>query len=162
MSHVNDRLAALEAGLRRSRIINRLLGVALVGLFTIAATTGGYTPGMDATFGTIWAKKVVVVNEAGTPQATMGCNETGGMVSILNPAGMPQAAMACNETGGVVSILNPAGTPLAAMACYEDGGMVSILNPAGMPLATMGCDKVGGMVSIRNRKGQGRTLTPGP
>ncbi len=141
MSHVNDRLAALEAGLRRSRIINRLLGVALVGMFTIAATTGGYTAGMDARFGTIWAKRVVVANEAGKTLAIMTCGENGGMVGIANLAGKTLASMACSENGGSVSVHNPAGKLQASMTCDEYGN---------------------GSVGAFDRKGLGRTLTPGP
>ena len=41
MSDVDDRLSALEAGRRRSRIINCLLGVALAEMSTIACIWWG-------------------------------------------------------------------------------------------------------------------------
>jgi antitoxin component YwqK of YwqJK toxin-antitoxin module len=64
---------------------------------------------------------------------------------------------------GAVATYQPNGKELVKLNAYENGGIVAVYNKTGQLIAKMEADGYGnGLVGAYNRKGEGRTLQPGP
>ena len=64
---------------------------------------------------------------------------------------------------GVVTTNQPNGKPVVTPTSTDNGGAIRVLNKVGEDIAQMYADEYGnGVVGAWYRKGEGRTLQPGP
>ena len=116
--------------------------VAICAVVTMAAI--GYK---DDRFGIVTAHKVIarhilVENDAGDIVVTLGVNDGG---------------------DGLVWTQSAKGIDLVILNATDNGGLVEVVNKTGEGIAQMYADEYGnGVVWAGNRKGEGRTLQPGP
>jgi hypothetical protein len=87
-----------------------------------------------------------------------------GLVSTYQPNGKDLVALGATAEGdGMVTTYQPNGKELVALGASDNGGLVYVSNKTGDTIAEMSADEYGnGLVGAYNRKGEGRTLQPGP
>ena len=101
----------------------------------------------------IWARSIVIVNDAGQSVIWLSTDEYGGFMSLYNKDGNTVAHMGVDEEyGGLMSIYNKISTPVAYMASDEDGGKIGISNKTGDPVVAMVAEKDGdGIIVVWNK-----------
>ena len=86
------------------------------------------------------------------------------MVTTHQPNGKELVALGSTVDGnGTVSTYQPNGKELVTLNSTDSGGVVQVSNKTGEPIAQMRADDYGnGEVWAGDRKGDGRSLKPGP
>ena len=106
----DERFDALEKTLETSVRRQRITITALVLVAVAAAVMAAAPQSRNATFDTITAKSLQIVNDAGEVQVGLAATEDGGGLAIFNPAGKPQVGLGVDENGnGSLDIYNAAG-----------------------------------------------------
>ena len=113
------------------------------------------------------AGQLVVSSAAGKKLIYAGATETGnGLLTVSSAAGKRLIYAGVGELGdGFLMVHNAAGKRLiyAGGASTGDGAYLSLTNKTGEEIVQLYIDEYGnGVVGAYNRKGEGRTLKPGP
>ena len=121
--------------------------LALGGLAVVVAACAGTLQGKDAivskdaVFNTVTARRVIVKNKTGQVIAGLYDNRSGGYLGIFNNTGQVVTELFASKNGGNWAILNRTNEDIVNAYADEDGN---------------------GVVGAYSRKGEGRTLKPGP
>jgi hypothetical protein len=86
-------------------------------------------------------------------------------IKVKNDAGVPVVFLGATDVGNglVMTLSAETKKPLVTLTGSDNGGAVVVYNKTGETSADMGTDDYGnGEVGAYNRKGEGRTLQPGP
>jgi hypothetical protein len=149
---VDQRFEQLERKTQRLEQCNKRLTVALTmmavvmcAVVTMAATgekRGDFPVQLPGVANLVMAKTIFVMNDAGDVVVSLGVDDEG---------------------GGLVYTKSAKGKELVNLSASANGGMIEVSNKTGEAIANMGADEYGnGVVGAWNRKGEGRTLQPGP
>ena len=86
-----------------------------------------------------------------------------GIVTTYHPNGKELVGLTASDHGGIVTTYQPNGIELVNLTRNDNGGKVNVFNTTGERIAQVYADEYGnGVVYAGNRKGEGRTLRPGP
>ena len=157
---VEQRLDQLEKRNKRLTVALTMTVVAMCAVVTIAATEL-----KRGDFDIVTARQVGVTNDAGEVVVALGTDEDGdGMVKTWSAKGKTMVELGATEGDkGMVATYQPNGKKLVKLSTNANGGFVDVLNKTGESIASMYADEYGnGVVWAGNRKGNGRTLQPGP
>ncbi len=142
MQTIEERLDQLEKRNKRLTAALAVLGVAICAVVTMAATGA-----KDGEFDKVWAdtvvaKSVYTTNDANKIVATLGSNDAGhGLIQTMSAQGKDMVMLGSTDTGGAIAVFNKTGEGVVQLRADEYGN---------------------GVVYAGNRKGEGRTLQPGP
>jgi hypothetical protein len=146
---VDERFEQLERKTQRLEKRNKRLTVALtmMAVAMCAVVTMAATGEKHGRFDTVMADMVVARS-----------------IGVLNDAGDPVVVLDATDDGdGLVTTYQPNGKELVGLGASDTGGIVEVYNKTGEFIAEMSADEYGnGLVGAYNRKGEGRTLQPGP
>ena len=107
--------------------------------------------------------EIRVTDRTGKNLCKMSADERGGRVDIRSTAGLGGTVIANTENGGIVIVSSVEGKLMTAIDNSENGGTVTVYNKTQESICTIKADEYGnGVVGAWNRKGEGRTLKPGP
>jgi hypothetical protein len=156
---VEQRLDQLEKHNKRLTVALSMTVVAMCAVVTMAATGE-----KDGYFDTVVARYIRVTNDAGEIVVSLGVNDIGdGLVDTKSAKGKELVKLGATKSGGTVRTYQRNGQKLAMMGTSDNGGLVYVFNKTGQRIAEMIADDYGnGLVGAWNRKGEGRTLKPGP
>ena len=181
---VEQRLDQLEKRNKRLTVALTMMAVVVCAVVTMAATGE-----KDGYFDMVVARHINVVNDAGDFVVTLGANDGGngvvytesakgtelvrlnstvdgyGVVATYQPNGKELVDLSATDGGGAVTTYQPNGKMLVTLSssALGNGGLVYVYNKTGEFIAEMSADEYGnGKVGAWNRKGDGRTLQPGP
>ena len=160
MQTTEQRLERLEKRNRRLTAALTLMVVAMCAVVTMAATGENY-----GVFDVVKARRIWVTNDAGKIVVTLDANDGGdGLVFTQSAKGKDLVTLNSTPYGdGTVTTFQPNGKELVGLTADDSGGMINVYNNTGEGIAQMYADEYGnGLVGAYNRKGEGRTLTPGP
>ena len=124
-SEIESRLQALESRVNRYRIAASLLGVTVVGLVGIAATTPAVVHDEVRTH------KLVIVDDQGKETAHLSHGPHGGILNIHNRAGFPVVVAGATEKGGKMMLADDQGIQYVKVVVEEPGGQVEISDKKG-------------------------------
>mgnify|MGYP003630755531 CR=1 FL=1 len=139
--------------------------VAMAAVVTMAATVEKEGVFNKVTANYVNARVIGVTNEAGKVIVYMGADVNGnGWVRTNSAKGKKLVSLYSTEdANGTVTTYGPNGNELVVLGNSDSGGFVDVLNKTGEGIAQMYADDYGnGVVWAGNRKGEGRTLQPGP
>jgi len=104
----------------------------------------------------IWARSIVIVNDAGQSVIWLSTDEYGGKIQVYNKDGNTVAYMGADEEyKGMMSVYNKTGNPVAAIGANKDGGTIGVCNKAGDPVAGIIANKDGdGRIGVWNKSGK--------
>ena len=143
MQTIEERLDQLEKRNRRLTAALAVLTVAICAVVTMAATGE-----KDGDFDTVWADTVTAQH-----------------IFVKNDAGEIVVALGSVSGKGAVTTFAPNFKDLVSLGATpnDTGGMVRVYNKTGEDVVQLRADEYGnGVVGAFNRKGEGRTLKPGP
>ena len=107
-----------------------------------------------------------VINETGEPVVSSGVDDSGAgyhEIRAPRPGGKLIVAGRSTSGDGVLKINSRTGKELIYAGATDNGGLMSLSNKTGEKIVQLYADEYGnGVVDVLNRKGEGRTLTPGP
>ena len=85
-------------------------------------------------------------------------------IYVVNDAGELVVGLGKNDAGdGLATTMSAKGKDLVVLNASDNGGLVYVYNKTGEDIVQMRADEYGnGLVGAWNRKGEGRTLQPGP
>ena len=147
-----------------------MMAVAICAVVTVAAT-GDKIGRFDTVFADriyvkngIEARTVYTNNDAGDRVVILDANDAGdGFVWTKSAKGEYLIALNSTQMGGTVRTYQRNGKRLVDLSTTENGGMIEVTNKTGEGIVQMYADEYGnGVVGSWNRKGEGRTLQPGP
>jgi len=150
---------------KRLTVALTMMAVTICAVVTMAAT------GLkDGDFDTVVANRVTarhiaVVNDAFEKVVIMGPNPSGdGYLMTISAKDTPLVYLSTAAGGnGAVTTYQPNGKELVDLSSGDNGGIITVSNKTGEGIAQMYADDYGnGVVWAGNRKGNGRTLKPGP
>ena len=134
--------------------------VVMAAVVTMAAT------GLkDGDFDEVTARHIYVMNDAGKIVVSVGTNDVGdGLVRTISTKGNDLVKLSSTvDNDGAITTYQPNGNELVALSASSNGGLVWVFNKTGEDIVQMGADEYGnGVVGAYDRKGEGRTLQPGP
>ena len=169
---IEQRLEQVEQQNQKIQRTNKRLTVALtmtvVAMAAVVTMAATYTPppgDKDAEFDTVTARHINVRNHTGDTVVTLKANPIGdGLVRTMSAKGKDLVKLTSTFEGeGTVKTYHPNGKDLVQLSANDNGGGILISNKTGDKIANMYADINGnGVVGAYNRKGEGRTLQPGP
>jgi len=111
---------------------------ALAAAFLIGASTNSVP---DEIPDVIKAKRFVLVDNYGKEMLVLANTKYGGVITAFDKNGHGVVEISNGENGGAINVRNKTGESIVRLHADEDGN---------------------GLVGAYNRKGEGRTLQPGP
>jgi hypothetical protein len=157
---IEQRLDQLEKRNKRLTVALSMTVVAMCAVVTMAATGD-----KDGDFGIVTARTIFVMNDAGEIVVSLGASDNGnGLVETRSAKGKDLVDLTSTVDGeGTVTTYQPNGEASVDLGASDTGGMIYVSNKTGDTIAEMGADEYGnGLIGAWNRKGNGRTLKPGP
>ena len=162
---IEQRMDQLEKRNKRLTVGLTMMAVAMCAVVTMAAT--GEKIGI---FDTVMADEVIarhisVTNDTRDIVISLDANDSGdGLVFTKSAKGKQLVQLTSTAEGnGTVTTYQPNGKRLVALGATDTGGSIFVFNKTGENIAQMGADEYGnGLVGAYNRKGNGRSLQPGP
>ena len=158
--NIEQRLARVERQNRIFKGIFNLAGLAVAALIFYGATK----PIPDV----IRAREFQAVNEAGRVVVEMKSWELGGWIKTYSAMGTLYSSVLLSHDGsghGSLSVYDKDGNRKIYLGGNKrgNGGVIFIINEMGAPVVRLRVDEYGnGLVGAYSRKGEGRTLKPGP
>jgi hypothetical protein len=164
---IEQRLEQVEQQNQKIQRTNKRLTVALT--MTVVAmcavVTMAATGLKDGNFDTVVARDIWVKNDAGEIVVVLGADDDGhGLIFTKSAKGKTLVDLGSSVTEkGIVTTYQPNGKKLVMLGATDDGGGVVVFNKTGEFIVEMSADEYGnGLIGAYNRKGNGRTLKPGP
>jgi peptidoglycan hydrolase-like amidase len=169
---IEQRLEQVEQQNQKIQRTNKRLTVALT--MTVVAMCAVVTMAAkrleDANFDEVRANRVIarsiyVTNHTGAVIVGLTANDGhDGMIRTHSAEGTNLVKVTSTMGDqGMVTTYQPDGKALVTLNASDDGGTVNVYNKTGEGIAQMSADEYGnGSVGAYNRKGEGRTLQPGP
>jgi hypothetical protein len=109
---------------------------------------------------------LVIASKTGHPLVSVASTLTGdGLLSVSSKTQMPLFVATANPHNGdgVLVVNSKTGNQVFQVGGVETGGHIILKNKTGEGVISLYADEYGnGVVGAYNRKGEGRTLTPGP
>jgi hypothetical protein len=157
---IEQRMDQLEKRNKRLTVALTMMAVVVCAVVTMAATGD-----KNGTFDIVTARAIFVTNKTGDLAVTVAATTDGsGMVQTKSAKGKETVWLgSTKDDNGTVSTYQPNGKALVSLISTDNGGFIDVYNKTGEFVAQMGADEYGnGVVGAYNRKGEGRTLQPGP
>jgi hypothetical protein len=157
---VEQRLEQLEKRNKRLTVGLTMMAVAMCAVVTMAAKDDKIS-----TFDTVAARKVFLLNDADEIIVILGATDGGnGLVQTMSAKGNDLVSLSATGGGyGRISTYQPNGKELVSLSSNDNGGVVTVTNKTGEIIVGIKADDYGnGVVWAGDRKGDGRSLKPGP
>ena len=162
---IEQRLDQLEQRNKRLTVALTMTVVAMCAVVTMAATGEAYIAAKRGDFAAVRVGSIYVTNDAGDIVVGLSATDVGnGLVYTMAANGNDLVMLTSTDNGnGAVTTYQSNGKDLVNLTSTDNGGAVKVYNKTGEGIVSMGADDYGnGVVWAGNRKGEGRTLQPGP
>ena len=157
---IEQRMDQLEKRNKRLTVALTMMAVAMCAVVTMAAKDDKIS-----TFDTVAARRIFVVNGENEVVVALGETDEGnGLVKTLSAKGNNLVELHAAGGGyGRISTYQPNGKELVSLMSDNNGGVVQVKNKTGEMIVGIKADDYGnGVVWAGDRKGDGRSLKPGP
>jgi hypothetical protein len=119
------RLQKLESRVNRYRLTSMALGLGVIGLIGVAATTSS-EPSQE-----LRTHRLVIVDSKGKEAAHFQTGPHGGIINLLNSDGIPVVRAGASDKGGKLALADVKGTQYIELTSEDTGGEVLISDKKG-------------------------------
>lgn len=158
LADLTRRLDDLEARFGRQQTLTRryrrltlgLGAMIFAGLTIAAAVDPEGTPPPDRRFGTIQARQIEILDNAGNLVLQARGGASGGEMDFWTPQGQNTMRLSTNNHGGDFALWSRDGVSLFSAFSTPTGGEIGMWNTAGRQLLRAGCETTGGRLELRD------------
>ncbi|MCA9295069.1 MAG: hypothetical protein KC983_01105 [Phycisphaerales bacterium] len=151
LDELEARFGRQQALTRRYRRLTLGLGAMIFAGVTIAAAVDpDGAPPPDRRFGTIQARQIEIIDNAGNLVWQARGGASGGEMDFWTPQGQNTMRLSTNNHGGDFALWSRDGVSLFSAFSTATGGEIGVWNTAGRQLLRAGCESSGGRLELRD------------